>query len=71
MSEDLGRAVRRLRQQRGETIEALAFKAGWHPTYLGRVELGQQSPSFAKMLELADGLGVPVSTILREAEYDS
>jgi hypothetical protein len=45
----LGRAIRGLRRTRGFTIEALAFAAGLHPTYLSGIERGERNPSWAKL----------------------
>jgi transcriptional regulator with XRE-family HTH domain len=50
---DLGRAVRRLRQIRRLSIDALADQAGMHPTYLSAIERGQRNPSWAKLCDLA------------------
>ncbi|HYM44777.1 MAG TPA: helix-turn-helix transcriptional regulator [Solirubrobacteraceae bacterium] len=42
---DLGQAVRRLRRNRNLTIEALAFAADIHPTYLSGIERGGCNPT--------------------------
>ena len=56
---DLARAVRRLRKAHGLKIEALAFAADMHPTYLSGIERGLRNPTWAKLCGLADALGVP------------
>ena len=43
---DLGRAIRGLRCERDVSIEALAFAAGIHPTYLSSIERGLRNPSW-------------------------
>jgi transcriptional regulator with XRE-family HTH domain len=66
----LGRAIRRLRKARGLTIETLALDAGLHPTYLSGIERGVRNPTWSKLCALAEALGVPVSTVVSEAEHD-
>lgn len=68
---DLGRAVRRLRKAHGLKIEALAFAADMHPTYLSGIERGLRNPTWAKLCGLADALGVSVSTLAGEAEEEA
>jgi transcriptional regulator with XRE-family HTH domain len=66
----LGRAIRRLRKARRLTIEALAYAADLHPTYLSGIERGVRNPTWSKLCALAETLGVPISTIAGEAEHD-
>jgi transcriptional regulator with XRE-family HTH domain len=68
---DLGRAVRRLRKAQRLRIEDLAFAAEMHPTYLSGIERGRRNPTWRKLCELADALGVPVSTLAAEAEEEA
>jgi transcriptional regulator with XRE-family HTH domain len=67
----LGIAVRRLRSEAGLSIEALAAAAGMHPTYLSGIERGNYNPSWTKLGGLADGLGVPISAIVKAAEQEA
>jgi transcriptional regulator with XRE-family HTH domain len=67
-SGDMGRAIRVLRRQRGLSIEALAFAAGMHPTYLSSIEREGRNPSLTKLWALADALGVPFGQMARLAE---
>lgn len=66
----LGRAIRRLRQQQGLSIEALALDAGLHPTYLSGIERGARNPTWTKLCDLAGTLGVAVSVIAADAERE-
>ncbi len=68
---DLGCAVRRLRCARQVTIEALAFTADIHPTYLSGIERGVRNPTWKKVCDLATALDVPVSQLARQAEDES
>ncbi|HYM46640.1 MAG TPA: helix-turn-helix transcriptional regulator [Solirubrobacteraceae bacterium] len=67
----LGRAIRRLRRQREVTIEALAFQADMHITYLSQIERGLRNPTWNKLCGLAVALDTPISTIASEAEHDT
>jgi transcriptional regulator with XRE-family HTH domain len=68
---DLGRAIRRLRWDRDLTIEALAFAAEMHPTYLSGIERGVRNPTFGKLLGIADALEVSMSSLFAEAETEA
>jgi len=65
---DLGTTLRQLRKEQGLTVEALAFNAGCHQTYLSRVELGEVSVGWAKLTGIAAALNTSLSAIMREAE---
>lgn len=65
---ELGTLLRRLRRERSLSIEALAFAADLHPTYLPEIELGKRNPSLGKLSDLALALGLPLSAVIREAE---
>lgn len=67
----LGDAVRALRKARGLTQEALADRAGLTTNYVGDMERGERNVSVRALWQLADGLGVPASELLREAEKQS
>jgi transcriptional regulator with XRE-family HTH domain len=64
----LGRAVQTLRKERGLTQESLADQAGMSANYIGDAERGERNISVRALWLLADGLGVPASELLREAE---
>jgi transcriptional regulator with XRE-family HTH domain len=64
----LGDAVRELRKARNLTQEALADSSGLTTNYVGDAERGERNVSVRALWSLADGLGVPASELLREAE---
>jgi transcriptional regulator with XRE-family HTH domain len=68
---DLGQAVRRLRWDRDLTIEALAFAAGMHPTYLSGIERGRRNPTWAKITSLTRALGVSIPALMETAEQEA
>jgi transcriptional regulator with XRE-family HTH domain len=65
---DLGRAIRELRRERRMSIEALAFAASVHPTYLSAIERGLRNPSWMVLCALADALQIPVADLARRVE---
>ena len=64
----LGQNVRRLRQERGLSQEALAFKVGIHYTYLGSVERGERNVALRNIVRIAGALGVPVAELFAGIE---
>jgi transcriptional regulator with XRE-family HTH domain len=70
-SGDLGRAIRKLRKERRMTIDALAFAAGMHPTYLSEIERGLGNPTLEKLDGLASALDVPLSVVATEIQREA
>jgi transcriptional regulator with XRE-family HTH domain len=68
---DLGQAIRHLRKERRLSIEALAFAADMHPTYLSGIERGVRNPTWERITSLARALDVPVSAIIHTAEQEA
>jgi len=62
-----GKNVRRVRQQRRLTQEALAFEAEIDLTYVGGIERGKRNPSLLVMGRIAKALSVPLSKLLTES----
>jgi transcriptional regulator with XRE-family HTH domain len=65
---DLGRAIRELRRERRMSIEALAFAASVHPTYLSAIERGLRNPSWRVLCSLAGALQIPVADLAQCVE---
>jgi transcriptional regulator with XRE-family HTH domain len=63
-----GKAIRALRDERGLTQEALADLSGLTTNYVGDTERGERNVSVRALWQLSDGLGIPASELLREAE---
>ena len=67
--EDLfGEVLREVRKGRGFSQEDLAFKSGYHPTYIGQVERGKKSPTLRAILRLAASLDTSGTELLRRVE---
>ena len=63
-----GAIIRRLRTARGWTLITFGRKANMNPTYLGFLERGENVPTLAAAIHLAEVLGTEASVILREME---
>jgi transcriptional regulator with XRE-family HTH domain len=62
---DLGSQVKRLRESRGLTQQALADAARVNRVTVANIERGDADPTLATLKALAKALGVPVATLLR------
>jgi len=60
----VGANVRRLREERGWSQEALAFECGLHRTYISGVERGIRNPTVLVVQEIASALGVTPARLL-------
>lgn len=61
----LGANVRRVRQEKGLTQEALALSADMKRSYLSELEHGKRNPSLRAVGRLADALGVEPVELLK------
>ena len=59
----LGSRIRRLRQQKGWSQEALADQAGVDRSYMSGIERGVRNVSVLSLAKIAKALGVPLSTL--------
>jgi len=67
----VGINLRRIREAKGLSQEALAFECGLHRTYISGVERGVRNPTVAVLEEIALALEVPACTLLREDAADA
>lgn len=58
--------MRKLREARGLTQEALAERAEVSATYIGFVERGDNVPTLTIIIQIAKALGVRPSDLLRD-----
>lgn len=65
----LGKRVRELRLAAGiSSQEELGSKAGFHRTFIGRVERGETDVTLSTLARLANALQVPISRLLDGVE---
>jgi transcriptional regulator with XRE-family HTH domain len=64
----LGAAVRRLREDRGLSMEALAYRAGITLNTITRLELAQSEPGWMTVRKVADALGVSLAELAAAIE---
>jgi len=62
----VGRNLRRLRGERGLSLEKLSGVSGVSRAMLGQIELGQSAPTINVAWKIASALGVPFSALLSE-----
>lgn len=60
--------IRRLRLQRGLTLERLAEETELSKGYLGRLEAGERTPSLAALLTLGRAFGTSVAELVGEPD---
>lgn len=65
--EQLGAAIRRLREKRELSIEGLAATAEIHWTYLSGIERGTRNPSWDSVTKIASALETTVGELERVA----
>jgi transcriptional regulator with XRE-family HTH domain len=64
---EVGRRIKRLRQAQEMTVQELTKRSGVSAGYLSEVERGLSAVSVDKLMQIAEGLGVGVDTLLGEA----
>lgn len=64
LQSDLGEQVRRLRLERGLTLEEVAAKSGCSLGSLSQLERGRANPAFFTLVKIAHALDVPVARLL-------
>ena len=71
MQRSLGRIIQARRSKLGYSQESFADSIGVHRTYVGSVERGERNTTLGSLLLIADGLRMPLSTMIAAAEADS
>jgi transcriptional regulator with XRE-family HTH domain len=68
---NLGKRIKKLRQDRGLTLEHLSTKANLSIGLLSQLERGLGNPSFTTLASLAEALGVSIGSLLDFAKSGS
>jgi transcriptional regulator with XRE-family HTH domain len=64
----LGKAIRKLRQEKKLSQEALGNRAEIHPTWISHIESGRINPTWGNVRRIAAGLKVPLEDLAALAE---
>lgn len=64
LTQSLGRNIKRLRTERGWSLDALAARAGVSRGMLVQLEQARTNPSVGTVVKVGDALGVSVTTLL-------
>jgi transcriptional regulator with XRE-family HTH domain len=67
----VGNNLRRLRNQRGLSLEKLSKLSGVSRAMLGQIELGQSAPTINVLWKIANALGVPFSGLISARQEGS
>jgi transcriptional regulator with XRE-family HTH domain len=65
----LGSNVRRRREEKEWTQEALAEGANLDPTYISGIERGVRNPSVLSVVRIAKALGVTTSKLMEKVDH--
>lgn len=63
-----GLALKKLRQEKGLSQEALASSSGFHRTYISLLERGVKSPSLTTLDRLSNSLGMSLGQFVDAIE---
>ena len=66
-----GSGLRRLRQGRGLSQEALGFESGYHRTYISLLERGRKSPSLQTIPKLSKTLKIAPPDLIKQVEFET
>ena len=64
----LGLNVRKRREEKELTQEALAERANLDPTYISGIERGMRNPSVLSVLRIAKALGITTSKLMEKVD---
>lgn len=64
MAQIFGENVRRVRKERGMSLEALAHEVGLAYSYMGQIERGQRNPTLDVVERIAEVLGTEPQSLL-------
>jgi putative transcriptional regulator len=62
---ELGQRIRKIRLEKGLTQVELANNTGKDQQHIARIEAGGRNPSYIFLCEVAEGLGISVSELLK------
>jgi transcriptional regulator with XRE-family HTH domain len=66
-----GLALKKLREGKGLSQEALASHSGFHRTYISLLERGMKSPSLSTLARLSEALDISLTQFVNTIEKDT
>ena len=66
----LGRRIKQVRIDKGMSQKDLAYEADLDRSYIASVENGQRNISIVNIEKITKALGVSLSTLFRDADFD-
>jgi transcriptional regulator with XRE-family HTH domain len=66
----LGAVLRRLREQRGESLENVGHHAKVTANTLGRIELAHSGPGWSTVLDIAGALDISLLDLVKQIEAE-
>lgn len=63
---EIGKNIRRIRRERGLTLDELAHKTGITKGYLSKVETSDKAPPVSTLINIAEALGLAISALFGE-----
>ncbi|WP_442884723.1 helix-turn-helix domain-containing protein [Arthrobacter sp. Soc17.1.1.1] len=66
--QSVGRRIRSLRVDQGLSQEALALESGLSRNMIISLEFGRRGMSFERLWDIADVLGIPITTLLSDLD---
>src|SRR5699024_11848254 len=66
--QNIGRNIRKYREQKGWSQEELAFECGLHRTYIGSIERGERNITVLNLITIQNKLEVKISDLFPRSE---
>ncbi|MEY3687347.1 MAG: Helix-turn-helix domain [Bacteroidota bacterium] len=70
VAQELGQRIRKARNEKDLTIQALADMVGIEYTQMSRIELGKINTSVLQVCRISIALGICMSTLLKDLELN-
>ncbi|WP_096186539.1 helix-turn-helix domain-containing protein [Evansella halocellulosilytica] len=68
LAKQVGETLRKIRQDRGMSLQGLAEMTEVSKLTLGKIERGEANPSLSIIWKIANGLTIPISALLKEQQ---
>ncbi|SDI48043.1 helix-turn-helix domain-containing protein [Alteribacillus bidgolensis] len=69
LAKQVGSTLRKIRQERGMSLQELADRIEVSKLTLGKIERGEANPSLTVIWKIANGLSIPISVLLSEEQH--